>query len=433
MHDYESLPMISIARAQGSWLHAHDGKRYLDLVSSWWTCLFGHNHAPIVSALKTQLNQLDHVLLAGFTHEPAIELAEQLIASTPGLSRVFYCDNGSSATDTALKMALHYWRNQGQDSKRRFVCLRNSYHGETIGALSVTDIDLYREHYRALMFDAIMVMPPDRYQQPRELDESAWIEQCLSELRAVFEQHHSELAGIILEPLVQCAGGMRMYDGAYLRGVRKLCDEYGVLMMADEIAVGMARTGVNRGSIWATIGANALPDLLLIGKALSGGFLTLAAVLVREQIYQAFYAEYETRRAFLHSHSYCGNPLACRAATVAMKLLHAPGFALEHDKRSAMLTERLEPLRALPHVADVRVQGFIGAVELALDPVQKIPFDWRERRGLRVYRHALERGVLMRPLGNVIYFLPPYCITEEELDLAVSVAKTGILSAVASI
>jgi len=428
MHDHETLPMVSIARGEASYLIGHDGRRYLDMIGSWWTCLFGHSHPPLVAALKAQLDQLDHVLLAGFTHEPAVELAEALIACAPaGLSRVFYADNGSSATDAALKMALHYWRNLGRERKQRFICLSNSYHGETVGALAVSDVALYREHYGPLLFSPLIVTTPDRYEQPPDLDTEAWVARCVAELAQTLEQHGQDVAAMIVEPLVQCAGGMRMYPESYLRHARRLCSEHEVLLIVDEIAVGMARTG----KMWGSSHAQISPDLLLTSKALTGGFLPLAAVLAGEHIYQAFYAEYQTRRAFLHSHSYSGNPIACRAAVTTLNLLKAPEFADAHAARCARMQRSVASFADLPHVADTRSQGFIGAIELAADVSTKRPFAWQERRGLRVYRHGLEHGVLLRPLGNVVYFFPPYGLSEEEFQHAEHVARAGILLAVA--
>ncbi|HEX5124786.1 MAG TPA: adenosylmethionine--8-amino-7-oxononanoate transaminase, partial [Rhodanobacteraceae bacterium] len=297
MHDHETLPMVPIARAEGAWLYGHDGKRYLDAVSSWWTCLLGHRHPRIVEALKDQLDRLDHVMLAGFTHEPAIELAEALVAIAPraadadrALRRVFYADNGSSAVEVALKLSFHYWRNCGQGERTRFVALTGSYHGETLGALSVTDIALYRKTYAPLLLEPIFAPSPDAYEALPGESAVACAGRRLGELRAIFEREAGTIAAVIVEPLVQCAGGMRMYDASYLKGLRALCDEFDVHLIADEIAVGFGRTG----TLFACEQGRIAPDFLCLSKGLTGGTLPLSAVLTTNRIYDAFYEEYSS-------------------------------------------------------------------------------------------------------------------------------------------
>jgi adenosylmethionine-8-amino-7-oxononanoate aminotransferase len=427
MHDHETLPMLPILSAEGAWLTGHDGKRYLDAVSSWWTCLLGHRHPRIVAALKDQLDKLDHVMLAGFTHEPAIELAEELVRITPaGLDRVFYADNGSSAVEVALKLSFHYWKNVGRAERMRFIALTGSYHGETLGALSVTDVALYRSTYAPLLLDPIFAPSPDAYE--REPGESA--AECatrrLGELRAILERHAHETCAIIVEPLVQCAGGMRMYDASYLAGLRRLCDEFDVHLIADEIAVGFGRTG----TLFACEQAAIAPDFLCLSKGLTGGTLPLSAVLTTHRVYAAFYAEYAAGKAFLHSHSYTGNPIACRAALATLAVLRDEPVLERNRALATHLAATLAPLADHPHVADVRQTGLIAAVELVRDKATRDPFPAAERRGLRVYRHGLERGVVLRPLGNVVYFMPPFCITPDEIDFMVKVAAEGIAKAI---
>jgi len=427
MHDHESLPMLPIAHAEGAWLHADDGRRWLDAVSSWWTNVLGHRHPRIVAALKDQLDRLDHVMLAGMTHAPAVALAEELVrVAPPGLGRVFYADNGSSAVEVALKMSFHYWRNEGRSARTRFIALTGGYHGETLGALSVTDVALYRTTYAPLLLEPILAPSPDAY--ARAPDES-WREHALhrlEDLRRILERHAHETCAVIVEPLVQCAGGMRMHDPAYLTGLRALCDEYAVHLIADEIAVGFGRTG----TLFACEQAAITPDFLCLSKGLTGGTLPLSAVLTTDAVYAAFYAEYAAGKAFLHSHSFTGNPLACRAALETLAILRDEPVLERNRVLAAHLARCITPLAAHAHVAEVRQTGLIAAIELVRDRSTREPFPAHERRGLRVYRHALERGVILRPLGNVVYFMPPYCVTEAEIDLMVEVAVEGIEIAV---
>ena len=433
MHDHETLPMVPIARAEGAWLFGHDGRRYLDAVSSWWTCLLGHRHPRIVAALKEQLDRLDHVMLAGFTHEPAIELAEALVALAPkaacedgALRRVFYADNGSSAVEVALKLSFHYWRNAGQNERTRFVALTGSYHGETLGALSVTDIALYRKTYAPLLLEPIFAPSPDAYEAAPGESAADCAARRLGELRAIFEREGRTISAIIVEPLVQCAGGMRMYDASYLTGLRALCDEFGIHLIADEIAVGFGRAG----TLFACEQGAIAPDFLCLSKGLTGGTLPLSAVLTTGRVYEAFYAEYSAGKAFLHSHSYTGNPIACRAALATLSVLRDEPVLERNRALAAHLARRLAPLASHANVGDVRQTGMIAAIELVRDKATREPFAPAERRGLRVYRHGLERGVVLRPLGNVVYFMPPFCVTPAEIDLMVDVAIEGIEKAV---
>jgi len=433
MHDHETLPMVPIARAEGAWLYDHDGKRYLDAVSSWWTCLLGHRHPRIIAALKDQLDRLDHVMLAGFTHEPAIELAEALVAIAPraanddgALRRVFYADNGSSAVEVALKLSFHYWRNCGQGERTRFVALSGSYHGETLGALSVTDVALYRKTYAPLLLEPIFTPSPDTYDAAPGESAAACAERRLGELRAILEREGRTIAAIIVEPLVQCAGGMRMYDASYLTGLRALCDAFGVHLIADEIAVGFGRTG----TLFACEQGGLAPDFLCLSKGLTGGTLPLSAVLTTNRVYDAFYAEYSAGKAFLHSHSYTGNPIACRAALATLSVLRDEPVLERNRTLAAHLAKRIAPLSSHPNVADVRQTGMIAAIELVRDKTTREPFAALERRGQRVYRHGLERGVVLRPLGNVVYFMPPFCITPDEIDFMIDAAIEGVDKAV---
>ena len=423
MKDHESLPPIPIRAGRGVWLEDFNGKRYLDAVSSWWVNLFGHSNARINAAVRNQLDKLEHVILAGFTHEPVIELSERLSRiAPPGLTRCFYADNGSSAVEVALKMSFHYWRNLGRGQKRRFITLSNSYHGETLGALAVGNVPLYKETYEPLLIDVITVPSPDCYE--REPGES-WRDHSLRKfeaMEATLAAHAEETAAVIIEPLVQCAGTMRMYDPVYLSRLRDACTRYGVHLIADEIAVGFGRTG----TLFACEQAAITPDFLCLSKGLTGGYLPLSVVLTGETVYSAFYDDYARLTAFLHSHSYTGNALACAAAIETLKIFETEHVIERNRALAAELRSRTQALEALPHVAEVRQHGMIAAVELVRDKQTRATFDWRERRGLALYRHALSRGVLLRPVGNVVYFMPPYVISPEEIALMVEVACEGI-------
>jgi adenosylmethionine-8-amino-7-oxononanoate aminotransferase len=423
MKDHEKLPPIPVRRAQGAWLEDFDGKRYLDCVSSWWVNLFGHCNPRINAAVRQQLDKLEHVILAGFTHEPVIELSEALVRVLPaGLTHCFYADNGSSAVEVAVKMSFHYWRNVGRPNKRRFITLSNSYHGETLGALAVGNVELYKDIYKPLLMDVITVPSPDCFE--REPQES-WAEHSrrkFAHMEATLARYADEAAAVIVEPLVQCAAGMRMYDPVYLQLLRAACDRYGVHLIADEIAVGFGRTG----TLFACEQAGIRPDLVCLSKGLTGGYLPLSAVVTTEDIYAAFYDEYAKLSAFLHSHSFTGNPLACAAAVETLKIF-ADDAVLDRNRVLAEQMGRLtRDIQDHPHVAEVRQRGMILAIEMVLDKAQRRPYPWQERRGLRVYRHALERGLLLRPIGNVIYFMPPYVVTPDEIELMVKVAREGI-------
>ncbi len=423
MKDHEQLPVIPIRRGQGVWLEDFDGHRYLDAISSWWVNLFGHANPRIGDRLKAQVDQLEHVLLAGFSHAPAIELAERLVAITPpSLKRVFYADNGSAAVEVALKMSFHYWRNQGQARKTRFITLANSYHGETLGALAVGDVDLYKETYRPLLLQPITAPSPDAYLAEPGETPAAFARRQFAAMEALLEKHADEVCAVIVEPLVQCAGNMRMYDPLYLRLLREACDRHGVHLIADEIAVGFGRTG----TLFACEQAACSPDFMCLSKGLTGGYLPLAAVLTTDRVYGAFYDDYQTLRAFLHSHSYTGNPLGCSAALATLDIFAGEDVLGRNCRLAQCMGESVADLAGHAHIGDVRQRGMILALEMVQDKATRTPYDWRERRGLRVYRHALERGVLLRPLGNVIYFMPPYVIEEEEIALMAQVAREGI-------
>ncbi len=429
MKDYaaDGLPLIPIKSAQGVWLEDFDGNRYLDAISSWWVNLFGHSNPTINQAIKTQLDTLEHVILGGFSHQAAIELAEKLVEITPpNLDKCFYADNGSSAIEIALKMSFHYWRNLGQGQKTKFITLENSYHGETLGALAVGNVALYKETYAPLLMDVISVASPDCFYREAEESWEAYSIRQFAEMERTLAEHADSVCAVIVEPLVQCAGNMRMYHPSYLRLLRQACDQYQVHLIADEIAVGFGRTG----TLFACEQAAISPDFICLSKGLTGGYLPLSAVLTSNQVYQAFYDDYQKLTAFLHSHSYTGNALGCRAALATIDLFQSSDVLAHNRQLAALLAKYTAQFHDHPNVAEVRQTGMILAIELVKNKQTREAYPWQQRRGLKVYQYALSQGVLLRPLGNVIYFMPPYIITEAEIKRMTEVAWQGIQYAV---
>jgi adenosylmethionine-8-amino-7-oxononanoate aminotransferase len=402
---HEELPLVPIARADGVWLYDFDGRRYLDAISSWWVNLFGHANPEIARAIADQLHRLEHVILAGFTHEPVVTLSERLAART-GLSHCHFASDGSSAVEIALKMSFHYWKNAGQTRKTRFACVAGSYHGETVGALSVGDIGLFRDAYGPLLREPLRVSSPDwrlarGQESAREVAAraAAALEDCLA-------AHHETIAALIVEPLVQCASGMAMHDAEYLRRARAACDRYNVHLIADEIAVGFGRTG----TFLACDQARIKPDFLCLSKGITGGFLPLSVVMTSDAVYAAFYDD-EVARGFLHSHSYTGNPLACRAALAVLDIFEREDVLATNRVKSALITQRAQEIAHHRAVRNFRNTGMIWAFEIdSADPLA----------GRRFYLQALKRGLLLRPLGNTVYFMPPYVIEEAQIDLLVA-------------
>jgi adenosylmethionine-8-amino-7-oxononanoate aminotransferase len=428
MKDHEWLPMIPIKRGEGVWLEDFDGRRYLDAISSWWVNLHGHANPRINAALKDQLDTLEHVLLAGFSHEPAIELAERLVDITPpGLSRVFYADNGSSAIEAAIKMSYHYWRNSGKPGKHRFVTLSNSYHGETLGALAVGDVALYKETYRPLLMEVLTAPSPDCFGREPGVGWEEHSRRQFAHMEQLLAEQADSISAVIVEPLVQCAGNMRMYHPVYLELLREACDRYGVHLIADEIAVGFGRTG----TLFACEQAGITPDFLCLSKGLTGGYLPLSVVLTRDGIFEAFYDDYQTLRAFLHSHSYTGNPLGCRAALASLDIIEQDNVIERNKTTARLMAEAAAPLADHPHVAEVRQHGMILAIEMVKDKAGRTSFPWEERRGLKVYQHGLANQALLRPLGNVVYWMPPYVISPEQITHLGRVTAEGIAIATA--
>lgn len=424
-HIADGLPMIPIKSGQGVWLEDFVGNRYLDAISSWWVNLFGHANPSINQAIKTQLDTLEHVILGGFSHQAAIELAEQLVKLT-GLDKCFYADNGSSAIEVALKMSFHYWRNLGLKQKTRFITLENSYHGETLGALAVGNVALYKDTYAPLLMDVISVASPDCFYRDQGESWEDYSIRRFAEMERCLAENADSVCAVIVEPLVQCAGSMRMYHPTYLRLLREACDTYNVHLIADEIAVGFGRTG----TMFACEQAAIKPDFMCLSKGLTGGYLPLSAVLTTDRVYQAFYDDYQNLTAFLHSHSYTGNALACRAALASLALFESQQVLTHNRHLAGLMKQYTAQFQDHPHVAEVRQTGMIVAVELVKNKARGEAFPWQERRGLKVYQYALSQGVLLRPLGNVIYFMPPYIIQESEIKRMTDVAWQGIQFAV---
>ncbi|MDO5506566.1 MAG: adenosylmethionine--8-amino-7-oxononanoate transaminase [Pseudoxanthomonas suwonensis] len=416
----DTLPLLPIARGEGAWLIGHDGRRYLDAVSSWWTNIHGHAEPRIAAAIARQAGTLEHVMLAGFTHAPAVELAERLLAIAPRqagrapLAKVFYADNGSAGVEVALKMAFHWFVNAGQPRRRKFIALHNGYHGETIGALSVGDIPLYRRVYAPLLCEALFAPSPDAWLASEGQSPAAQSEAAADALARMLDEHAGEVCALILEPRLQCAGGMRMHDPVYLKRVRELCDVHGVLLIADEIATGFGRTGTMFACESAP-GGGIQPDLLCLSKGLTGGALPLAAVLATQHIYDGFLDD-RRERAFLHSHSYTGNPLACAAALASLAIFDSDAVLQRNRERARRMGELAAAIAPHRHVADTRQSGMVVAFELTRDGAKQAPFPATSRVGLRAYREALQRGVVLRPLGDVLYWMPPYCIDDGALE-----------------
>jgi adenosylmethionine-8-amino-7-oxononanoate aminotransferase len=423
MKDHERMPVIPIAKGKGIWLEDFDGRRYIDAVSSWWVNLFGHSNDYINGKIREQLESLEHVILAGFTHEPVVELSRRLVEKAPSpLNKCFYADNGSSAVEVALKMSFHTFRNIGKPNKQRFVTLSNGYHGETLGALAVSGVALYKEIYGPLLLEPIEVPSPDSYHRQSGQTEADHSREMLKHMEATLEEHHETICAGILEPLVQCAGGMRMYDLVYLKLLREACDRYEVHLIADEIAVGFGRTG----QFFACEHADITPDFLCLSKGITAGYLPLSVVLTHDKIYDAFYDNYDTLKAFLHSHSYTGNPLACATALATLDIFDQDNVIEKNRALAEEMRASTAHLVDHPHVSEVRQKGMILAVEMVKDKATKTPFPWQERRGLQVFHHGLTRECLLRPLGNVVYLMPPYIIQPDEIRHLATVMTEGI-------
>lgn len=409
MKQLEAAPPLAIAKGDGPWLIDESGKRYLDAISSWWVNLFGHANPRINAAIIDQLGKIEHVMLAGCTHEPVVQLSERLSKLT-GLGHAFYGSDGASATEIALKMSFHFWRNAGKSAKTNFISLQNGYHGETVGALSVTDVALFKDQYAPLLRQSAQMPSPDSRLAGAGESAEAFALRCAAALEAHLQQHAGTIAAFILEPLVQGATGMAMYSPSYLSRARELCTKYEVHLIADEIAVGFGRTG----TMFACEQANIRPDFMCLSKGISGGYLPLSCVLTTEEIYAAFYAD-ETAKGFLHSHSYTGNPLACRAALAALDIFEQDEVIVANRKKAETFSALLEPIRNHPRVRHYRHRGMIWAFDVA-DAAPGFARAFAEG--------ALAQGVLLRPIGRTVYFMPPYVIEEAHMAHMVRATET---------
>ena len=411
MKDHETLPLIPIKKAHGVYLEDFEGNRYIDAISSWWVNMFGHTNEYINSKIKEQLDTLEHVILAGFTHEQVVRLSERLVALTPPkLDKCFYSDNGSSAVEVALKMSYHAHFNDGKKQKSIFVSLSNSYHGETIGALSVGDVELYKDTYEPLLLKTLQTPVP----KDMSLEAAQY---AAKEFEKLCQERASEISAIIVEPLIQGAGYMHMYNAEYLVLIREICTRFDVHLIADEVMVGFGRTG----ELFACEKAKISPDFLVLSKGLTGGYLPLSVVLTSNEIYAKFYCDYSENKAFLHSHSYTGNALACSAANATLDIFENENIIEKNKELSAYMGEKLKAFITQENVLEVRQTGMVCAVELK-------GYKAEERIGLKVYQYGLENGVLLRPLGHIVYFMPPYIITKDEIDMMMDTALDAIKS-----
>ena len=420
MKDYEELPPIVIDHGKGMYLYDIDGNRYVDVVSSWWCNLLGHCNDRINSAIKKQVDTLEHVIFANFTHKTAITLCDKLSKVLPeGLCKFNFTDNGSSAIEAAMKVSFQYHYQTGNPQKKRFMALSDAYHGETIGALSVGALDLYAEIYKPILLDVVRIDGPDCFRCPYNKCRDNCACECFEKAEETFTKYGDETAAILVEPLLQGSAGMKVYPPLYLKKLRDLCDKYNVHFIADEIATGYGRTG----KMFACNHAGISPDIMCLSKGLTGGYMPMAMFVTTQKIYDAFYADYNEGKAFMHSHTYSGNPLACSAAIEVLNILEDEKIIEKANEKAPYFTQIIkDKFLPLDNVGEVRTIGLINAIELVKDKNTKEPFDSKLRVGYQIYKKALKKGVLLRPLGNVIYFNPPLIISKEDMDFVTDVA-----------
>ena len=424
MKDYEELPPIVIDHAKGLYLYDIHGNRYADVVSSWWCNLLGHCNERINEAIKAQVDRLEHVIFANFSHVPAIDLAESLSDVVPaGLRRFMFTDKGSSAVEAAMKMSFQYHYQTGFPKKKRFMALSNAYHGETIGALSVGGVDLYSQIYKPMLLDIIRVEGPDCCFCPFGKERNNCSAECFKSAEIALAEHSDTVCAFIVEPLVQAAAGMKIYSPEYLRKLRTACDKYNVHLIADEIATGFGRTG----KMFACDHAGISPDIMCISKGLTGGYLPMAIAVTTDKIYDAFYADYSEGKAFMHSHTYSGNPLACSAANEVLAVMREELILEKANDNSVYFTQLInEKLTGQNNIREIRSIGLINAIELMEDTNNGKHFDPKKRTGYQIYKKALSKGLLLRPLGDVIYFNPPLTITRQEMGSVTDLCKECI-------
>jgi len=423
MKDHESVPPLLVDRAEGIYLYDREGNRYTDVISSWWVNLFGHNHKVINDAIRDQLERMAHVMFAGITHQPAIDLAETLVNVTvPDLTRVFFSDNGSTSVEVALKMSLQYWAQTGHPEKNRFLYLEGGYHGETLGALSVCGIDLFRDKFDKALMDNRKVEGPDCFRCPYGLQRNTCNAECFEPMQQALQEQHASTAAVIVEPLVQGAAGMRMYPAVYLQKLQKACETLNVHVIYDEVAVGFGRTG----NLFVSGQDGLSPTFLCLSKGITSGYLPLAATLTTDKVYEAFYDDYDTFKLFIHSHSYSANPLACAAANASLGLLLKEDFLKMLKPKVEKISEEGERFQRHAWCGEFRQTGMIAAIELVQDRETKEPFPLDQRVGYKIYQKALERGLFLRPLGNVVYFIPPLVIEPDEIETMMQTAEACI-------
>jgi adenosylmethionine-8-amino-7-oxononanoate aminotransferase len=413
MKDCEKVPPILIEKAKGIRLYDNKGNFYYDTVSSWWCNVHGHNHPAIKKAIQRQLGSLEHVLFAGFTHKPAILLAEKLVSLFGnGLKRVFFSDDGSTAVEVALKMSFQYWRNTGKNKKKKFVSLDMGYHGDTIGTMSVSGISLFNKTFSDLLFPSFRVPSPYCYRCPMGKNRPDCAIECIDTLERLLEDKHEEICAIIVEPMVLAASGMIVYPNEYLSKVSVLAKRFGVHLIIDEVATGFGRTGKMFASEWARVE----PDFICISKGITAGYLPLAATLTTDKIYKTFYADYSEFKAFYHGHTYTANPLSCAAALASLKLFKDEDILKRVNEVIPLFHQRIEEFRDLALVGDARYIGLIAGLELVKDKKTKRWFSSKERIGFKAYKKGLKQNIILRPLGNVIYLFLPLCIRKKEID-----------------
>ncbi len=412
-HPYTQMhtapPPLPIVRGEGVYLYTEDGRRILDAISSWWVNIHGHSHPKLNEALADQARRLEHVVFAGCTHPPAVDLAERLVQILPrGISRVFYSDNGSTAVEVALKLACQYWLNRGE-RRTSFLTLHHAYHGDTVGAMSASEDSIFTQPFAPMLFQVERAHAPYCYRCPLGLDRATCQIECLSDLDRLLRAKAGQVAAVMVEPMLQAAGGMIVWPSEFLAGVRRLCDAHGTLMIADEVLTGFGRTG----RMFACEHAGVSPDLICLSKALTAGYLPLGVTAATDQIYEAFLSA-DRLKTFFHGHSFTANPLACAVACASLDLFEE-NAVLEHVAAlESWLRSGLSPLASLPCVGDVRVIGGVGIIELVTDKATKGAGGYLDDVGPRLSRAFLERGLLLRPLGNVLYLMPPYVVTESQ-------------------
>ncbi|AEA33384.1 adenosylmethionine--8-amino-7-oxononanoate transaminase [Hippea maritima] len=424
MKDHEEYPLIKIVKGEGVYLYDDKGNRYIDAISSWWVNILGHSNERLNEALKRQVDRLEHVIFANFVHEPALKLTDKLLRIAPkGLSKVFFADNGSSAIEVAMKMSFGYFKNKGK-IKNKFVYLDCGYHGETLGALSVCGEELYSQMYKEIMIENIKVKGPDCFRCPFGKTRENCNVECFSFMEEALVRNKDTISAVLIEPIVNCAGGFKIYPPIYLKKLRDLTQELDIHLIADEIAVGFGRTG----KMFACEHAGITPDFMCLSKGLTGGYMPLSVVLTNDEIYDTFYGDYVSLKAFLHSHSYTGNPLGCALASEVLDIFEEDDLLNKNRSKQDRLKNRvIEKFSNYKYCGEVRSIGFITAVELVKDKITKEPFNWKERLGFKIYRNALKKGALLRNLGDVIYFMPPYVITKKQIDELVNIAFDSVV------